>query len=78
MRNQSLVSPKVEALAQELQAEPELRSGAHMLVIAEGDCQVLSMCSCGFDFPAVRPDVPLERVFSVYERHAMTAKAGLR
>ncbi|QSE94167.1 hypothetical protein JWS13_39000 [Rhodococcus pseudokoreensis] len=72
---EQLVSPQVEELARELEADPELRSGRHMLVIAEGDCQVLSMCSCGLSFPAVRPDVSLDAVFSVYERHAMTSKA---
>jgi len=71
---EQLVSPKVEELAQELVANPELNDGRHMLVIAEGDCESISLCTCGTFLGHDRPDVSADRIVERWQRHAM----GLR
>ena len=67
-----LVSPKVEELAREL--EQYLGTGRHMLVLAEGDCETIVMCSCGHSFPSQRPDRPWDELADPWQRHAMAAR----
>ena len=71
---ENLVSPKIEALARALEDEPELQSGRHMLVLAEGDCETIAICSCGQSLGNHRPDVSMDKIGESWQRHAM----GLR
>lgn len=68
---EQLVSPKVEALAQELADDPELNDGRHLLVLAEGDCETLALCTCGQDLGNYRADVSADLIVDRWQRHAM-------
>lgn len=70
---EQLVSPKVEELAQGL--DRALETGRHLLVIAEGDCESISMCTCGTLLGADRPDVSADLIVERWQRHAMARRS---
>jgi acetone carboxylase gamma subunit len=63
------VSPKVEELAREL--EQYLETGRHLLVIGEGDCEAIAMCSCGHAIGNYGPDSSADGIVEAWQRHSM-------
>ncbi|PBC38489.1 hypothetical protein CJ179_38485 [Rhodococcus sp. ACS1] len=59
----------MEKFAQEL--ESILQTGRHLLVIGEGDCESIVMCSCGVDIGVYRPDVAADLIVNDWQRHSM-------
>ncbi|MGW4648076.1 hypothetical protein [Kitasatospora sp. NPDC004289] len=54
---------------------PATWQGGHALILGYGDCEFIAQCQCGQDLGTGRPDTPLGRFATAWERHVMALPA---